>query len=117
MASMNDNQVSSRERVSFGKINLMTEYPDLLEIQLQSFKEFFQLETTPENRGNEGLFRVFQENFPITDARNIFVLEFLDYYIDPPRYSIERKSTRLNSSHVAISYAVFCLKKKKQNIK
>jgi len=86
---MNDNQVSSRERVSFGKINLMTEYPDLLEIQLQSFKEFFQLETTPENRGNEGLFRVFQENFPITDARNIFVLEFLDYYIDPPRYSIE----------------------------
>jgi DNA-directed RNA polymerase subunit beta len=64
-------------------------YPDLLEIQLKSFKEFFQLETTPENRGNEGLFRVFQENFPITDARNIFVLEFLDYFVDPPRYSIE----------------------------
>ncbi len=88
MAS-NGNQVSTTERVNFGKINLMTEYPDLLEIQLQSFQEFFQLETTPENRGNEGLFRVFQENFPITDARNIFVLEFLDYYIDPPRYSIE----------------------------
>lgn len=85
----NGNQVTSTERVNFGKINLMTEYPDLLEIQLQSFQEFFQLETTPENRGNEGLFRVFQENFPITDARNIFVLEFLDYYIDPPRYSIE----------------------------
>ncbi|MBY5957618.1 DNA-directed RNA polymerase subunit beta [Membranicola marinus] len=88
MAS-NGNQVTASERVNFGKINLMTEYPDLLEIQLQSFQEFFQLETTPENRGNEGLFRVFQENFPITDARNIFVLEFLDYYIDPPRYSIE----------------------------
>src|SRR5690554_6585337 len=88
MAS-NGNLVTTSERVNFGKINLMTEYPDLLEIQLQSFQEFFQLETTPENRGNEGLFRVFQENFPITDARNIFVLEFLDYYIDPPRYSID----------------------------
>ncbi len=88
MAS-NGNQVTATERVNFGKINLMTDYPDMLEIQLQSFQEFFQLETTPENRGNEGLFRVFQENFPITDARNIFVLEFLDYYIDPPRYSIE----------------------------
>ena len=75
-------------RVSFGKIKLPDEYPDLLEIQLKSFKEFFQLETTPENRGNEGLFRVFQENFPITDARNIFVLEFLDYFVDPPRYTI-----------------------------
>ncbi|MFT5382733.1 MAG: DNA-directed RNA polymerase subunit beta [Saprospiraceae bacterium] len=77
------------ERVSFGKIKLGSAYPDLLEIQLKSFKEFFQLETTPENRGNEGLYRVFQENFPITDARNIFVLEFLDYFVDPPRYSIE----------------------------
>merc|ERR1712127_170427 len=63
-------------------------YPDLLEIQLKSFQEFFQLETTPENRTNEGLYRVFQENFPITDARNIFVLEFLDYFVDPPRYDI-----------------------------
>ncbi|WP_236975263.1 DNA-directed RNA polymerase subunit beta [Membranihabitans maritimus] len=88
MAS-NGIQVKTKERVNFGKINLMTDSPDMLEIQLQSFKEFFQLETTPENRGNEGLFRVFQENFPITDARNIFVLEFLDYYVDPPRYSIE----------------------------
>ena len=76
-------------RVNFGKIKLASEYPDLLEIQLQSFREFFQLETTPENRYNEGLYKVFQENFPITDARNIFVLEFLDYFIDPPRYSIE----------------------------
>lgn len=76
------------KRISFGKIKLANYYPDLLEIQLQSFQEFFQLETTPENRGNEGLYRVFQENFPITDARNIFVLEFLDYFIDPPRYTI-----------------------------
>ncbi len=76
-------------RHNFGKMRLNSYYPDLLEIQLKSFKEFFQLETTPENRGNEGLFRVFQENFPITDARNIFVLEFLDYFVDPPRYSIE----------------------------
>ncbi len=75
----------SQERVSFGKIKLNSEYPDLLEIQLKSFQEFFQLETTPENRIGEGLYRVFQENFPITDARNIFVLEFLDYFIDPTR--------------------------------
>ncbi len=77
------------ERISFGKIKLPSGYPDLLEIQLQGFQEFFQLETTPENRSNEGLYRVFQENFPITDARNIFVLEFLDYFIDPPRYTID----------------------------
>ncbi|HMU04359.1 MAG TPA: DNA-directed RNA polymerase subunit beta, partial [Saprospiraceae bacterium] len=70
-------------------MKLANQYPDLLEIQIKSFQEFFQLETTPENRGNEGLYRVFQENFPISDARNIFVLEFLDYFIDPPRYSIE----------------------------
>ncbi|HHH49653.1 MAG TPA: DNA-directed RNA polymerase subunit beta, partial [Saprospiraceae bacterium] len=75
-------------RQSFGKIQLSSEYPDLLEIQLKSFQEFFQLETTPENRTLEGLYRVFQENFPITDARNIFVLEFLDYFVDPPRYDI-----------------------------
>ena len=80
---------SAGKRVSFGKIKLNAQYPDLLEIQLKSFKEFFQLETTPENRINEGLYRVFQENFPITDARNIFVLEFLDYFVDPPRYTIE----------------------------
>ena len=76
------------KRVNFGKIKLSSQYPDFLEIQLKSFHEFFQLETTPENRMNEGLYKVFQENFPITDARNIFVLEFLDYFIDPPRYSI-----------------------------
>ncbi len=76
-------------RKNFGKVTINTDYPDFLEIQLKSFKEFFQLETTPENRSNEGLFNVFQENFPISDARNIFVLEFLDYFVDPPRYSIE----------------------------
>ena len=64
------------------KINL--KYPDFLEVQLKSFQEFFQLDTTPENRKEEGLYRVFQENFPITDTRNNFVLEFLDYSIDPP---------------------------------
>ena len=78
-----------QNRFSFGKIRLAGNYPDLLEIQLKSFQEFFQLETTPENRNSEGLYRVFQENFPITDARNIFNLEFLDYFIDPPRYTID----------------------------
>jgi len=80
---------AGNNRVNFGKIKLANHYPDLLEIQIKSFQEFFQLETTPENRGHEGLYRVFQENFPISDARSIFVLEFLDYFIDPPRYSIE----------------------------
>jgi len=78
-----------KKRINFGKIKHVSNYPDFLEIQIKSFTEFFQLDTTPENRGNEGLFKVFQENFPITDARNIFVLEFLDYFVDPPRYSIE----------------------------
>ena len=78
-----------QERMNYGKIRLTGHYPDLLEIQLKSFQEYFQLETTPDNRINEGLYRVFQENFPITDARNIFNLEFLDYFIDPPRYTID----------------------------
>ncbi len=80
---------STKERVNFGKLQFGIDYPDFLDIQVGSFKDFFQLETTPESRKGEGLFRVFQENFPISDARNIFVLEFLDYYIDPPRYDIE----------------------------
>ncbi|MCH2022360.1 MAG: DNA-directed RNA polymerase subunit beta [Saprospiraceae bacterium] len=79
----------TNKRYSFGKIKHESEYPDFLEIQVKSFQEFFQLETTPESRINEGLYQVFQENFPITDARNIFVLEFLNYFIDPPRYSLE----------------------------
>ena len=89
MTSNGKVQTAEEKRVNFGKIKLPSPYPDLLEIQLKSFQEFFQLETTPENRMNEGLYKVFQENFPITDARNIFVLEFLDYFIDPPRYTID----------------------------
>ena len=76
-------------RVNFASSKNQFEYPDFLDIQLKSFQEFFQLETTPENRDSEGLFKVFSENFPITDTRNQFVLEFLDYFIDPPRYTIE----------------------------
>src|SRR3954453_6744613 len=76
-------------RISFGKTKHLADAPDLLDIQIQSFKDFFQLETKPDKRNQEGLFRVFQENFPITDTRNIFVLEFLDYFVDPPRYTIE----------------------------
>jgi len=87
-------------RVNFGKTKHLAETPDLLDIQLESFREFFQLETTPDKRDNEGLFRVFKENFPITDTRNIFVLEFLDYFIDPPRYSIEECMER------GLTYAV-----------
>ena len=79
----------SNKRISFASIKNQLEYPDFLEIQLKSFKDFFQLGTTPENRKNEGLYTVFKENFPITDTRNNFVLEFLDYFIDPPRYTID----------------------------
>ncbi|HBF88436.1 MAG TPA: DNA-directed RNA polymerase subunit beta [Bacteroidales bacterium] len=79
----------SKNRIKFGSSKNQLEYPDFLEIQLKSFADFFQLETTPEKRKNEGLFKVFSENFPITDTRNNFVLEFIDYFIDPPRYSIE----------------------------
>jgi DNA-directed RNA polymerase subunit beta len=75
-------------RISFASTKNQLEYPDFLEIQLKSFHDFFQLETTPEKRKQEGLFKVFNENFPITDTRNNFVLEFIDYYIDPSRYSI-----------------------------
>jgi DNA-directed RNA polymerase subunit beta len=87
-------------RTNFGKIKNVAEAPDLLDIQLESFKEFFQLETTPDRRNVEGLFRVFKENFPITDTRNIFVLEFLDYFIDPPRYTIDECMER------GLTYAV-----------
>ncbi|MBN1132403.1 MAG: DNA-directed RNA polymerase subunit beta [Bacteroidales bacterium] len=76
-------------RISFASIKNQLNYPDFLEVQLKSFHEFFQLETNPENRTKEGLYKVFQENFPISDTRNNFVLEFLDYTIDPPRYSID----------------------------
>ena len=82
-------KVAPAQRISFGKIEHLAETPDLLGIQIQSFRDFFQLETTPDKRNVEGLFRVFKENFPITDTRNIFMLEFLDYFVDPPRYTIE----------------------------
>ncbi|QES89922.1 DNA-directed RNA polymerase subunit beta [Rhizosphaericola mali] len=89
-----------QKRFSFAKAKNLAETPDLLDIQLESFHEFFQLETTPDKRNNEGLFRVFKENFPITDTRNIFVLEFLDYFIDPPRYTIDECMER------GLTYAV-----------
>ncbi|MDG2343156.1 MAG: DNA-directed RNA polymerase subunit beta, partial [Flavobacteriales bacterium] len=77
------------ERINFASSQHRYSYPDFLDIQIKSFQEFFQLETTSENRINEGLFKVFSENFPITDTRNQFVLEFLDYFVDPPRYTME----------------------------
>ncbi|MBS1737563.1 MAG: DNA-directed RNA polymerase subunit beta [Bacteroidetes bacterium] len=86
---MPSTKVAPAKRISFGKIEHLAETPDLLGIQIQSFKDFFQLETTPDKRNVEGLFRVFKENFPINDTRNIFMLEFLDYFVDPPRYTIE----------------------------
>ncbi len=86
---MPSTKVAPAQRISFGKIEHLAETPDLLGIQIQSFKDFFQLETTPDKRNVEGLFRVFKENFPINDTRNIFMLEFLDYFVDPPRYTIE----------------------------
>ena len=139
MAAITSHHDKSTKRINFSKTKHPIEYPDFLDIQIKSFRDFFQLETTSENRQQEGLYKVFSENFPITDSRNNFVLEFLDYFIDPPRYSIEeciergltysvplkaklklyctdpehedfetiiqedRKSTRLNSSHVSES--------------
>ena len=76
-------------RVNFASVHNPMPYPDFLDVQLKSFKDFLQLDTPPEERKNDGLYKVFAENFPITDTRNNFVLEFLDYYIDPPRYTID----------------------------
>ena len=80
---------SEKKRINFATVKNPLPYPDFLEVQLQSFRDFLQLDTPPEKRNNEGLYKVFAENFPIADTRNNFVLEFLDYYIDPPRYTIE----------------------------
>ncbi|MEO1011305.1 MAG: DNA-directed RNA polymerase subunit beta [Bacteroidota bacterium] len=77
------------ERINFASAKNTPDYPDFLDIQIKSFQDFFQLETKSDERGNEGLYNTFMENFPITDTRNQFVLEFLDYFIDPPRYSIQ----------------------------
>ncbi len=80
---------NTTERINFASAKNTPEYPDFLDIQIKSFQDFFQLETKSDERGDEGLYNTFQENFPITDTRNQFVLEFLDYFIDPPRYSIQ----------------------------
>ena len=80
---------NNNQRISFASIKNRMDYPDFLEVQLKSFQEFFRMDTSPEERKKEGLYKVFQENFPISDTRNNFILEFLDYNIDPPRYSIE----------------------------
>ncbi|MGM9843755.1 MAG: DNA-directed RNA polymerase subunit beta [Muribaculaceae bacterium] len=80
---------SVKPRINFASVKNPLPYPDFLEVQLKSFRDFLQLDTPPEKRNNEGLYKVFAENFPIADTRNNFVLEFLDYYIDPPRYTIE----------------------------
>ncbi len=79
---------TEKPRVNFASIKNQLPFPDFLEVQLKSFKDFLQLDTPPELRKNQGLYKVFAENFPIADTRNNFVLEFLDYYIDPPRYTI-----------------------------
>ncbi|MGM0634459.1 MAG: DNA-directed RNA polymerase subunit beta [Bacteroidota bacterium] len=80
---------TQNERVNFSSVKNKPDYPDFLDIQVKSFKDFFQLETKTDERSNEGLYKTFKENFPITDTRNQFVLEFIDYFIDPPRYSIQ----------------------------
>src|SRR6187402_2684675 len=77
------------ERLNFASTKNITDYPDFLDVQVKSFKDFFQLETKSDERGDEGLYNTFMENFPITDTRNNFVLEFLDYFVDPPRYTIQ----------------------------
>jgi len=82
-------KLTEKPRVNFASIKNPLPFPDFLEVQLKSFKDFLQLDTPPELRKDQGLYKVFAENFPIADTRNNFVLEFLDYYIDPPRYSID----------------------------
>ena len=79
----------AENRISFARVKNPMPYPDFLDVQLKSFRDFLQLDTPPEERKNDGLYKVFSENFPIMDSRNNFVLEFLDYFIDPPRYTIE----------------------------
>jgi DNA-directed RNA polymerase subunit beta len=81
--------INTTERINFASSQLRTDYPDFLDIQVKSFQDFFQLQTKADERGEEGLYKTFMDNFPITDTRNQFVLEFLDYFVDPPRYSIQ----------------------------
>ena len=80
--------VNKTERINFASA-VQTAYPDFLDIQVQSFKDFFQIDTNPELRCKEGLYKVFAENFPITDTRNCYVLDFVDYFFDAPRYSVK----------------------------
>ncbi|MBZ4674651.1 MAG: DNA-directed polymerase subunit beta [Bacteroidota bacterium] len=80
---------NAQQRINFATVKNPLDFPDFLEVQIKSFQDFLQLDAPPEKRKNEGLYKVFMENFPITDTRNNFVLEFLDYYVDPPRYSID----------------------------
>ncbi|MDO9261994.1 MAG: DNA-directed RNA polymerase subunit beta, partial [Flavobacteriaceae bacterium] len=80
---------NTTERISFASAKLFTEYPDFLDIQIKSFQDFFQLQTKADERSDEGLYKTFTDNFPIQDTRNQFVLEFLDYFVDPPRYTIK----------------------------
>ena len=82
-------KTTQKSRISFASAKHTPNYPDFLDIQIKSFQDFFQLETKSAERAEEGLFNTFKENFPITDTRNQFVLEFLDYFVDPPRYSIQ----------------------------
>jgi DNA-directed RNA polymerase subunit beta len=77
--------IKTNQRINFSSISNQIEYPDFLDIQIKSFQDFFQLETKSEERGDEGLYKTFMENFPITDTRNQFVFEFLDDFVDPPR--------------------------------
>ena len=86
---MVDKTVKFPERISFASVKEQLDYPDFLDVQVKSFQDFFQLETKADDREDEGLFKTFAENFPISDTRNQFVLEFLDYFVDPPRYSIQ----------------------------
>jgi DNA-directed RNA polymerase subunit beta len=92
--------IHSSDRISFSRLKKSVVYPDLLEIQIKSFQEFLQLDTPPEKRNNEGLYKVFQENFPIMDARENFVLEFQDYSVDPPKYDLDECKER------GLTYAV-----------
>ena len=83
------NTKEKSKRKNFSSIKRVIDYPDFLDVQLKSFQDFFQLDTPAEKRGSEGLYKVFSENFPISDSRENFLLEFIDYLIDPPKYSVE----------------------------
>ncbi|MEL7533887.1 MAG: DNA-directed RNA polymerase subunit beta, partial [Bacteroidota bacterium] len=98
---------SKPKRVTFSQIQKVIDYPDFLEVQLRSFVDFMQVDTPPDKRREEGLYKVFKENFPITDARENFVLEFLDYYIDPPRYAILECKERGLTHSVALKAKLF----------